>query len=75
MTPYEAIYGPKPLLVASYVQGTSKVLAIDRTLHTREAIIYILKDNLVMAQNRMKQHIDQHRFEHSFPEGIKCFFT
>jgi hypothetical protein len=60
MTPYEVVYGQKPLSVTSYLPGTSKVQAVDHTLHTREAILHILKDNLVMAQNRMKQQVDQH---------------
>jgi hypothetical protein len=55
-----------PLSMASYVPGTSKVHAVDRMLHTREAIIHILKDNLVMAQNQMKQQVDQHRSKHFF---------
>ena len=60
MTPYEVVYGQKPLLVASYVPRTSKVDVVDRTLHTKEANICTLKENLVMAQNRMKQQVDQH---------------
>jgi hypothetical protein len=69
MTPYEAVYGQNPLLVASYVPGTSKVHAVDTTLHTRKTIICILKDNLFMVQNRMKQGADQHRSKCSFHEG------
>lgn len=69
MTPYEIVYGQKPLLVASYLLGTSKVHEVDRTLHIGEAILCTLKDNLVMAQNRMKQQVDQHLSECSFIEG------
>jgi hypothetical protein len=54
MTSYE-LYVTKPSLVASYVPITSKVHVIDRMLHNREAIIHILNNNLVMAQNQMKQ--------------------
>jgi hypothetical protein len=50
MTPYEVVYGQKPLSVASYVPSNSKVHAVDRTLHTRETIIRTLKDNLVMEK-------------------------
>jgi hypothetical protein len=63
MTPYEVFYGPpKPLSVASYVLGTSNIFAVDKTLHIIESIIHILKENLVMVQNRMKQQDDQHRY-------------
>jgi hypothetical protein len=51
VTPYEVVYDEKPLLVVSYVLGTSKVDLVDRKLHTREFVIHILKDNLIMAQN------------------------
>jgi hypothetical protein len=49
MTPFEVVYGKNPLLVTSYLPRTSKVQAVDHTLHTREATLCILKDNLVMA--------------------------
>lgn len=58
MTPYGAVYGPNLLSMASYIPSTSKVDAVDRKLCTREAIIHTLKNNLVMAQNRMKQQVD-----------------
>jgi hypothetical protein len=53
-TPCESIYGTKPLSMVSYVLGTYKIHATDRTLYTRESIIHILKENLVMTQNKMK---------------------
>jgi hypothetical protein len=73
MTPYEIVYGKKPMLVASYVPTTSKFHALDKTLHTGEAITHILKDNLIMVQNQMKQHIDQHKYECSFNGGDQLF--
>jgi hypothetical protein len=73
MTPYEVVYGQKPLLVTSYLLGTSKVHVVDNTLHTREAILHTLKDNLVMAQNRMKQQANQHHSKCSFVEGDQVF--
>jgi len=73
MTPYEVVYGPKPLSMASYVPSTSKVHAIDRMFHTKEEIICILKDNLFMAQNRMNQQVDHHISERSFNERNQVF--
>ena len=32
----------------------------------QQRFIYILKDNLTLAQNQMKQQADQHRNERSF---------
>jgi hypothetical protein len=73
MTPYEFFYAPKPLSMESYVPDTSKVDAVDITLHNRESIILIPKDNLFMAQNRMKYQVDQHTYEHYFNEGDQVF--
>jgi hypothetical protein len=66
MTPFEVVYGQKPPSVLSYLPGASKVQAVDITLIAREAILHTLKENLVMAQNHMKQQADQGRFEHQF---------
>jgi hypothetical protein len=73
MTPFEAIYGQKPPSVLSYLPGASKVQAIDLTLKVREAILCTLEENLVIAQNRMKQHTDQGRSERQFAEGDQVF--
>ena len=68
MTPFEAVYGQKPPSVLSYLPGASKVQAVDLTLTDREAILRTLKENLVMAQNRMKKQVDQGRSECQFAE-------
>jgi hypothetical protein len=73
MTPFEAVYGQKPPSVLSYLSGTSKVQAVDQTLTVREDILRTLKENLVMAQNRMKQQADQGRSERQFAEGDQVF--
>jgi hypothetical protein len=73
MNPFEAIYGQKPHSVLSYLPGVSKVQAVDQTLIVQEAILCTLKENLVMAQNRMKQQANQGRSEHQFAEGDQVF--
>jgi hypothetical protein len=73
MTPFEAVYGHKPPSVLSYLPCASKVQAVDLTLTTREAIFRTLKENLVMAQNHMKQQADQGRSERQFVEGDQVF--
>jgi hypothetical protein len=73
MTPFEAIYGQKPPSVLSYLPGASKVQAVELTITAREAILRTLKDNLVMAQNCMKQQADQGRSERQFAEGDQLF--
>jgi hypothetical protein len=61
--------------LASYLPGTSKIHAIDSTLHTKEAILCKLKENLAMDQNRMNQQAEQHRSKHSYEEGYIFVFT
>ena len=73
MNPYEAFYGKQPLSLTSYLQGTSKVQAVETLLQQSEWTLATLKDNLAMAQNRMKQQVDQHRSEHSFEVGDLLF--
>jgi hypothetical protein len=73
MTPFEAVYGQKPPSVLSYIPGASKVQAIDLTLTAREAILRTLKENLVMAQNCMKQQPDQGHSKRQFVEGDQVF--
>jgi hypothetical protein len=69
MTPFDVIYGQNPPSVLSYFPGISKVQAVDQTLTVREDILHTLKENLVMAQNRMKQQADQGFPECQFVEG------
>ena len=73
MTPFEAIYGQKPPSILSYLPGASKVQAVEHTLTVREAILHTLKENLVMAQNRMKKKADQGLFKCQFVEGDQVF--
>jgi hypothetical protein len=73
MTPFEAVYGQNPPSVLSYLPGVSKVQEVDQTLTVREAILRTLKENLVMAQNRMKKQADQGHFECQFAEGDQGF--
>jgi len=73
MNPFEVVYGQKPPSVLSYLPSTLKVQEIDQTLIVQEDILHTLKENLVMAQNCMKQQADQGRSEHQFAEGDQVF--
>jgi hypothetical protein len=69
MNPFQVAYGQKPPSVLSYLPGASKFQVIDLTLTSREAILHTLKENLVTAQNRMKQQADQCHSKRQFVEG------
>jgi hypothetical protein len=73
MTPFEAVYGRNLPSVLSYMPGVSKVQEVDTNLTVREGILHSIKDNLVMAQNCMKQQADQGHSEHHFVEGDWVF--
>ena len=73
MTPYEAVYGQLPPSPTSYLKGCSKVQAVDQLLQHRATMLAHLRENLHQAQNRMKQHVDQHRSERQFQEGDQVF--
>jgi hypothetical protein len=61
MTPFMALYGYHPPSITSYLKEKSKVQAVEDHIENQQQILQILKDNLTMAQNRMKQQADQHR--------------
>jgi hypothetical protein len=42
-------------------------------LTIQEDILHTLKENLVMAHNRMKQKENQGHYEHQFAEGYQAF--
>ena len=73
MTPLEEVYGQNPPSILSYFPGILKVQAVDQTLTVQEAILHTVKENLVMAHNRMKKKADQGRSERQFAEGDKVF--
>ncbi|KAJ7946901.1 Ty3/gypsy retrotransposon protein [Quillaja saponaria] len=69
MTPYQAMLGQQPPCHIPYVNGDSNNEEVDRTMSNREAIIHIIRDNLLKAQNRMKTQVDKNRSEREFVVG------
>jgi hypothetical protein len=57
MTHFEVVYGQNPPSVLSYLPRVSKVKEVEKTLIIQADILHTLKDNLVMAQNRMKHKL------------------
>eukprot|EP00253_Pinus_taeda_P033714 PITA_33714 len=73
MTPLMALYGYHPPSITSYLRENSKVQAVEHHIEHQEQVLQLLKDHLVLAQNRMKQQADQHRSERSFDVGDWVF--
>ena len=73
MTPYDSFYGKQPPSLTTYLPRTSKVQAIETLLQNSDWTLDALNDNLVRDQNRMKQQVDQHRYEIYFEVGDMVF--
>jgi hypothetical protein len=69
MSPFMALYGYHPPSITSPLKGTTKVQAVEDHIGHQQEVLKLLKDNLVMAQNRMKQQTYQHRSEREFEVG------
>ena len=68
-----ALYGYNPPSITSYLRENSKVQAVEDHIEHQQEFLQLLKDNLSLAQNRMKQQADQHRSERSFDVGDWVF--
>jgi hypothetical protein len=64
-----ALYGYHPPSITSSLKEKSKVQAMEDHIENQQQVLQISKDNLTMAQNRMKQQADQHCSERSFEVG------
>jgi hypothetical protein len=73
MTPFIALYGYHPPSITSYLKEKCKVQAVEHHIEHQQQVFQILKDNLTMAHNRMKQQEDQHRSERRFEVGDWVF--
>lgn len=69
MSPFQALYDIAPPSVSMYVPGSTAVHVVDVTLCDCDTFLRTLKSHMSLAQNRMKQHSDQHRTECTFAEG------
>lgn len=69
MSPFEALYGRSPPTIRSYVTGSTTVAALDESLICRRHMLHLLRENLALAQMRMKSHADARRQDRSFEVG------
>ena len=52
--------------ITSYLRENYKVQEMEDHIEHQQQDLQLLKDNLNLAQNRMKQHPNQHHTERSF---------
>ena len=66
MTLFMALCGYHPPSITSSLRENYKVLAVEDHIEHQQKFLQLLKDNLNLAQNQMKQQVYQHRSERSF---------
>jgi hypothetical protein len=69
LTPFMVLYGYHPPFITYSLKEKSKVQEVEAHIELQQQVLQILKDNLAMAQNHMKQQEDQHCSERSFEVG------
>ena len=67
------LYGYHPPSITSSLRENFKVQAVEDHIEHQQEVLQLLKDNLNLAQNQMKQQADQHRSERSFDVGDWLF--
>jgi hypothetical protein len=73
MTPFMELYGYHPPSTTSSLKEKSKVQVVEDHIEHQQQVLQLLKDNLTMAHNHMKQQVDQHHTERSFEVGDWVF--
>jgi hypothetical protein len=73
MTPFQALYGYEPPTWKELATSQTKVASVKDHLDESQKIVQLLKENLAVARNRMKQQDDQHRIEREFEVGEWVF--
>ena len=68
-----ALYGYNLPSITSYLKLNSKVQAVEDHIKHQQKVLKLLKDNLNLVQNRMKQQAYQHHSERSFDVGDLIF--
>jgi hypothetical protein len=72
-TPFEIVYGRPPPLLQRWVQGETRVEAVQRDLVDRDEALRQLRDQLLRAQERMKGQADKRRSDRNFVRGEWVF--
>ncbi|MCH86314.1 hypothetical protein A2U01_0007169, partial [Trifolium medium] len=72
-TPFEVVYGRLPPALTRWLQGETKVEAVQRDLVDRDEALRQLKTQLVKAQEKMKSQADKKRLDRSFMVGEWVF--
>ena len=69
-----ALYGYHTPSITSSLRDQSNVQTVEEQIENQQQDLQLLKDNLTLAHNQMKQQEDQHHSERSFELGDWVFF-
>lgn len=69
ITPFQALYGFPPPMVAEVVIPDCPDLSMQEQLRNRRTAQQVIKDNLIKAQARIKHQADKHRYDREFAVG------
>ena len=68
-----AFYGYQPPSIMSPLKRKAKFQVVEDQIEHQQEVLQLLKENLTIAQNSMKQQVDQHRSEREFEVGDWVF--
>ncbi|KAK2389125.1 hypothetical protein QL285_062745 [Trifolium repens] len=72
-TPFEIVYGRPPPTLTRWLQGETRVEAVQRDLIDRDEALRQLKSQLLRAQEKMKHRADRKRTDRSYEVGEWVF--
>ena len=73
MTPFITLYGYHPPSITYSLRDSSKDQGVEDHMKHQQQVLQLLKDNINLTQNWMKQQADQHCSEGSFNVGDWVF--
>lgn len=65
-TPFQALYGRPPPFLVRYELGSAANVEVEKSLLKRDAMLDVLKQQLLRSQQRMKADVDAHRRDLQF---------
>jgi len=68
-----ALYGYHPPSITSSLRGKPKVQGMEDHIEHQQEALQLLKDDLNISQNKMKQQANQHHIERHFEVGEWAF--
>lgn len=69
VTPFEAVYGRSPPQLLTYLPEDVQDKEVAEAMLSRDIAIQVLRDNLLLAQDRMRKVANAHRTDREFEVG------